>query len=96
MVTLPADLDTESVEKLHLLLDDIGYHRHSGLIINLSRVELLSELNRRNAELRAPQSSNYFLLNSSQWAFRINILENACSHAQPAIFAAPRFRRLRR
>jgi rsbT antagonist protein RsbS len=41
VVTLPADLDTELVEKLPLLLDDIGHHGHKGLIINLSRVDIL-------------------------------------------------------
>lgn len=41
VVTLPVDLDAELVEKLHLLLDDIGYQRHKGLVINLSRVDIL-------------------------------------------------------
>jgi rsbT antagonist protein RsbS len=41
VVTLPADLDTEVVGELHVLLDDISRHRSRGLVIDLSLVNIL-------------------------------------------------------
>lgn len=41
VVTLPADLDTEVVGELHLLLNDIRRHRTRGLVLDLSLVDIL-------------------------------------------------------
>jgi anti-anti-sigma regulatory factor len=41
VATLPTDLDTELVETLHFLLGEVSDYRHSGLVISLSRVDIL-------------------------------------------------------